>query len=442
MSPEEWNRSDRFVLELSSPTNPLDKGVEGLEPILEVFESLDEELRPDRISHTRRKVKYSRQALREHLHEAYVGPTLDIMLARSRPPELLLSFTSRTDDQGAGCAIEMMLSPLSFLGEPRRVEHIVSFVRSLAARLPLSHGMGHSFIDLCMGDDPRSRDKSEARPVYESFWLNVYGPRMVEQLGLQRVLSTPAALMEELPGGAVLWLSRPTPVDFASEEARMAQASALAHLRPERSMVSVLATLRQRSLAFSPVPIQFDPDVADILLAEVEFQGLLEKRQNVERFNRYRPPPVSEWIPAVQAPAPDVEDVKASIDTYEGHYSEQLIALFHKEVPALMEGTVEALPRLDWRLWHFGWARSLSHEQRETLVTALGAWLGRHLVEFLGGRWVPRKKLEEAAVVVGDRAWLPFLRARHALQAPDAPLDFSCSQFFRVASRLSRQQAP
>lgn len=44
-----------------------------------------------------------------------------------------------------------------------------------------------------------------------------------------------------------------------------------------------------------------------------------------------------------------------------------------------------------------------------------------------GGRWVPRKKLEEAAVAVDDRAWLPFLSARHPL--------------FRVAARLSRQQA-
>jgi hypothetical protein len=102
-----------------------------------------------------------------------------------------------------------------------------------------------------------------------------------------------------------------------------------------------------------------------------------------------------------------------------------------------MDWTPEALPRLDWRLWHFDWGKKLSASQVETLVPALGAWLGRYLVGYLGGRWVPRRKLEEAAVIVGDRAWLPFLRARHALQGQQAPLDYSCSQFFRLAQRLA-----
>ena len=85
-----------------------------------------------------------------------------------------------------------------------------------------------------------------------------------------------------------------------------------------------------------------------------------------------------------------------------------------------------------------GWGRRVSQEQRETLVPALGAFLGRYLVDGLGGRWVPRNKLEEAMVVIGDRAWLPFLRARHALQSQEAPLDYSCSQLFRTAQRLAR----
>jgi hypothetical protein len=139
-----------------------------------------------------------------------------------------------------------------------------------------------------------------------------------------------------------------------------------------------------------------------------------------------------------QAPVPDVDDVQATITTYENLYSEQLIALFHKDVPPLMQGTLEALPHLDRYLWHAGWGRSLTHEQRETLVPALGAFLGRYLEEVLGGRWLPRKKLEESAVLLGDRAWLPFLRARHALQNQESPLDFSCSQFFRTAQRLAR----
>jgi hypothetical protein len=39
-----------------------------------------------------------------------------------------------------------------------------------------------------------------------------------------------------------------------------------------------------------------------------------------------------------------------------------------------------------------------------------------------------------------ERAWLPFLRARHALQNQEAPLDYSCSQFFRVAQQFAGPQ--
>ncbi|WP_224365017.1 hypothetical protein [Hyalangium versicolor] len=425
--------------------NPMDRGFEGLEKVLEVIESLDPEVRPNKMSHVgrRRWLNYSRQTLRKRIHESYIGETFTFMLVRSHPPEIMVDFASRTTEEGVFCSLSLYLRPFSFLREPgqadKRAAYLVSFVRAMASRLPLTFGVGHSFTDLRLGTDPTVKDLSAPRPIYETFWLNVYGSATVQAIGRERLLSTPSTLMEELPHGAVLWLTRPTPADFDSEEARLAQARALVHLRPELSLDTTLATLRQRSLEFAPVPLEFDPDVADILRREADFRGVLGgKRSFVERFNRYHPPPVSEWLLASQAPAPDVDDIQAAIDTYEGLYAEQLVALFHTEVPEVMKGILEALPHLDWHLWNANWGRRLSHEQRETLVPALGAFLGRYLVEGLGGRWVPRKKLEEAAVIIGDRAWLPFLRARHALQNQEAPLDYSCSQLFRTAQRLAR----
>ncbi|MBN1205698.1 MAG: hypothetical protein JXB05_12335 [Myxococcaceae bacterium] len=443
MSPDEWNKSGSFTLDLFSPVRPHDQGFEALEPLLAAVEALSADLRPDRLYHNGRKLKYSRQKLRERFREAPSDPYTTIRLVRSQPPEVIVTLGGWEHDSRPISSVEVLISPFSFVREPgqaeRRAEQLVSFVRAVASHLPLAYGLAHSFTDVCLSTDPQTKDLSTPRPIYEVFWLNVYGPAMVQAVGRERLLSTPAFLMEELPGGAVLWLTRPTPADFESEEARLAQARALIHLRPELSLDSVLATLRQRSLEFSPVPMEFDPDVADILRMEADFHGVAGgKRSLVERFNRYHPPPVSEWLPASQAPAPDVGNVKAAIDTYEGLYAEQLVALFHTEVPHVMEGTLEALPHLDWHLWHMGWGRRLSHEQRETLVPALGAFLGSYLVEVLGGRWLPRKKLEEAAVIIGDRAWLPFLRARHALQNQEAPLDFSCSQLFRLAQRLAR----
>jgi hypothetical protein len=441
MHSHDWNKQDNLTLRIYSPINPLNRGHEGLDAVLDFVESLALEIRPDRLYLSRSR-KYSRQLVNERLHECSSGTKTGINLHRSRPPDadLWLSFFDQgSEDTHLG--IELKIRPFAFFREEgratQRAHHLISLVRAFAQRFPLSYGLAHSSTDFHLGGDPHRTGHHEPKCVYEVYWLNVYGPRMVEQLGRQRLLSTPAAHIEELPGGAVLWLTRPTPADFDSEDARLAQARALVHLRPELNLEQTLATLRQRSLLFTPLLLQFDEDVADILRWEVEARGLEHRRHLVERFNSYHPPAVSEWLPSSQAPAPDVDDVPQAIDTYEGLHAEQLIALLHKDVPTLMSGSLEALPRVDYHLWHFGWGRRLPDEEKQLLIPALGSWLGMHLVHSLGGLWVPRLKLEETAVVLGDRAWLPFLRARHALQGPQAPLDFSCTQLFRLAHRLS-----
>jgi len=76
--------------------------------------------------------------------------------------------------------------------------------------------------------------------------------------------------------------------------------------------------------------------------------------------------------------------------------------------------------------------------RRDVLEThtapALGAYLGGMLVRHLGGVWVPRQKLEESQVLVGQRVWLPFLRARRYMQSRQSLLDYSLTQFFREAA--------
>lgn len=56
----------------------------------------------------------------------------------------------------------------------------------------------------------------------------------------------------------------------------------------------------------------------------------------------------------------------------------------------------------------------------------------------LGGQWIPRKKLEEAQVRVGNRAWLPFLRAHRYMRSCQSLLDFSLTQLYREAERHLR----
>ena len=440
LHPDEWNKSDILDFELFSGVNPFDRRHEGLAEVLDVVESVDEELRPGRISFERsRKPKYSRQLMHESFAEFQFMEHTSFFLECARVPDAYFDIHGSTDDQGSVFSLTLRIIPFAWCRESGKEEEraagLVSLVRTLASRLPLSYGMAHSDTDNLLDTDPEHPGPCVPLQVEQMHWLNVYGPQLVETLGRERVLSTPAFLVEELPHGAVLVLTRPTPVDFASEEARRAQARALVHLRPDLKLEDVLSTLHRRSLAFTPIPIQFHPDVAAILLQELEFEGLFQQRQLVERYNPYHPPPVSEWLPATQQPWPDVPDIQAAIDIYEGTYTEQLLALLHREVPSVMDRSPESLPRMDWNSWRMarGW-RFL--DEKSTRVIPLGAYLGMLLVKELGGKWVPRRDLDETAVVVGDRAWLPFLRARHYLQGRDAPLDFSLTQLFREAARL------
>ncbi|WNG36092.1 hypothetical protein F0U61_22285 [Archangium violaceum] len=54
---------------------------------------------------------------------------------------------------------------------------------------------------------------------------------------------------------------------------------------------------------------------------------------------------------------------------------------------------------------------------------------------FQRGQWIPRQKLEEAQVLVGNRVWLPFLRAQSYMTSRQALLDYSLTQLYRAAER-------
>jgi hypothetical protein len=68
-------------------------------------------------------------------------------------------------------------------------------------------------------------------------------------------------------------------------------------------------------------------------------------------------------------------------------------------------------------------------------VPTIGAYLGQVLVRHLGGQWIPRKNLQEAQVRVGQRVWLPFLRAWRYMRTRQSVLDSSLTQLYRVAER-------
>ena len=417
-----------------------------LDDLLEIVERNAGEWMPTKADGGKREVRYSREAIKKQFfqrdtnHDSWM-----LQLFTEGEPELLLTFQVNQDPGSElHFYLRWRLLPLDFYRDEEhaqeRAQRLVSFIRDVARRFPPYYARGHSYADLQMGVDDSPRYDFLPTQVSEVHWLDVFGKEMVDAMGRERVLSTPAAHLEELPHGGVLLLTRPTPADFESEEGRVAQAKALVHLRPEESFDTVLARLRERSATLVPIERKWDPDIEELLGHTLRAFLLKDVQRETARLNDYRPPPVSEWMPLQQAPGSDVEDVEAALAEY-SEDAEGVVAIWYKEVPELWNGGPDSITPLDKHLWQFGYGKWVKPEGLEKrLIPAVGAYLGQVMVNHLGGRWVPRKKLDEAYVALGDRAWLPFLRARRCLgETRQAVVDYSLTKFYRAAEQHLRQ---
>ncbi|HYO58756.1 hypothetical protein [Archangium sp.] len=411
-----------------------------LEPILQALEQYADEWMPDVVEGKRRR-KYARAAIWKALEEKRDEKSTSIVLGRTKWPALYMRLGLYFPPLPPELRISLEVQPLSFFAEEARCRKFVDMVRAWASRYPVSYASAHSLADRGLADSPLfGRDMQTSirdgfDKIYEVFWLNVFGPRLVETVGRERMLSTPAHRVEELPNGSVLLVTWPTAADFASHEAREAQARAHVHLRPDLDLPTVRRTLRERSATLAPVEPRFHPDVAPLLSRVVDGVAIHERQRRISEFNAWQPPEPEEWLPADAALPPDVEDPKRAREHY-GYLAEHLVALLHTKVPSVFEATPESLTAVDYQFWHEDFPRVFErHNIDAHAVPAIGAYLGEVLVRHLGGQWIPRQKLEEAQVLVGHRVWLPFVRAWHYMRSCQSLLDYSLTQLYRVAQR-------
>ncbi|QRK05770.1 hypothetical protein JQX13_37340 [Archangium violaceum] len=411
-----------------------------LEPFLQALERYADGWMPD-VAEGKRRRKYARAAIWKGLEEGRDDVFTSLGFHRTEWPALDMTLWLWQHPRPPKLDIAVNVKPLSFFAEEERCHQIVEMVRAWASRYPVSHAKAHSADDTELAGSPRfGRDEKTSRKdgfdkVYEVFWLNIFGPKLVEAVGRERMLSTPAHRVEELPNGSVLLVTWPTVADFASKEARLAQARAHAHLRPDLDFDTILRILNERSAMLAPVKPRFHPDMAPLLSRVVDRAASHERQRRIAELNAWQPPEPEEWLPADSALPPDVEDLERAREHYSA-LAEHLVALLHSEVPSVFEAKPESLTDADFYFWREEFPTSRLREAiDEHAVPAIGAYLGEVLVRDLGGRWIPRQKLEEAQVLVGNRAWLPFVRARHYMRSRQALLDYSLTQIYRVAER-------
>ncbi|PTL75242.1 hypothetical protein [Vitiosangium sp. GDMCC 1.1324] len=431
---------DRLRLTFEGAFDPQAALESELEPFLQALEEYAGEWMPDVIKGKRQR-KYARTAIWKALEEGRDERYAHCGLYRTKWPALDMSLWLRLPPRPPELDITINVKPLSFFAEVERCRQFVDMVRAWASRYPVSHAKAHSMADTELTDSPNFGRDDETTyrdgfdKIYELSWLNVFGPKLVETVGRERMLSTPAHRVEELPNGSVLLVTWPTAADFASDEARLAQARAHVHLRPDLDYDTVLRTLRERSATLAPVEPHFHPDVAPLLSRVVDDVAIHERQRTISKFNAWRPPNPEEWRPADSALPPDVEDPERAREHY-SYLAELLVALMHTKVPSVFAATPESLTDVDYQFWHEDFPRVFERENIDAhAVPAIGAYLGHVLVRNLGGRWIPRKKLEEAQVLVGNRVWLPFVRAWRYMRSRQSLLDYSLTQLYREAER-------
>ena len=440
LSVRDLNPDDSLWFEFKGAFDPQAALESELEPFLLALEEYADEWMPD-VTKGKRQRKYARAAIWKTLEEKRDDAFTSLGLYRTKWPALDMTLRLWHPPLPPELDIFLNVKPLSFFAEAERCHQFVELVRAWVSRYPTPHAVAHSSDDMTLagfpdfGRDDETRRRDGFDKIYEVCWLNVFGPKLVESVGRERMLSTPAWRVEELPNGCVLLVTWPTAADFASEEARLAQARAHCHLRPDLDFSTVLRTLHERSAMLAPVEPRFHADVAPLLSRVVDDIASHERQRKIAELNAWQPPEPEEWRPADSALPPDVENPERECEHY-SDLAERLVALLHTEVPSVFEATPESLTDADFYFWCEEFPTSRPREAiDERAVPAIGAYLGEVLVRHLGGRWIPRKKLEEVQVLVGNRVWLPFIRARHYMSSRQALLDYSLTRLYRVAER-------
>jgi hypothetical protein len=431
---------DSFLLTFDGAFDPRAALESELEPFLQVLKEHAGDWMPDVVSGKRRR-KYTHPSFWKALEERRSERNTGLWLYRTTWPALDMSLSLSFPPLPPELSILLEVKPLSFFAEEERCRKFVDMVRAWASRYPVIHAAAHSVADRGLADSPLfGRDMQTSirdgfDKIYEVFWLNVFGPKLVETVGRERMLSTPAHRVEALPNGSILLVTWPIAADFASDEARQAQARAHVHLRPDLDFDTVLRTLRERSATLAPVEPHFHPDVAPLLSRVVDSVAIHERQRKIAEFNDWRPPEPEEWRPADAALPSDVQDPERARERY-SLLAEHLVALLHSKVPSVFEATPESLTDVDYQFWHEDFPRVFErHDIDAHAVPAIGAYLGQVLVRHLGGQWIPRQKLEETQVLVGTRVWFPFVRAWRYMRSCQSLLDSSLTQLYRVAER-------
>ncbi len=431
-------RDELLELELYCRQNPLGNGTAGVDAILTALENAGA-LTPDSFLKGKRVLRYRREAIhlaleKQSAHFHMVGAS--VTLLRKEDPKLhwLMDFKPPAAQVGFRLQLFMSFDFFTDAGAEGAAEFRRVARALIEATRPL-YAWAHERLDFELTDDPHRESMMAPKKVYQAYWLMYLGPEMVSELGYDRVRSAPVFDREEQEDGGVLILTHESPTEFATEAGRVREARLLSHLRPEIPFEEAMAELRRRDELLKPVERNWDPTIAPIYEMMLEEVPRARRYEEIARLNRTPPPVITEWTSPAWEPREYSEKEREQIERFQGLFAEQFVALLHKQIPDILKQDPSVLPKVDHHLWRFDFPGLYDRDLLDNvLMPAVGGYLGYLMVTNLGGKWVPSSRLEDVQVVVGDRGWLPFLRARNYLRSRQSLLDHSLTQFYFSAA--------
>ncbi len=235
---QDLNVEDSLDLYWDGTCDPQVDVERALEPFFQALEEYSGEWLPDFVSGKRRR-KYTRAAVWKTLEERRDQYGSSCGLSHTTYPLLGMAFDFDVQQSPWKLSVSLSVQPLTFFKEEERCRRFVELVRAWSSHYSVPYASARSQADAQLAGSPNYGRDDETLfrdgfdKIYEVYWLNVFGPKLVEAVGRERMLSTPAHWVEELPNGSVLLVTWPIAADFTREQARQAQARALVHLRPE-----------------------------------------------------------------------------------------------------------------------------------------------------------------------------------------------------------------
>jgi hypothetical protein len=177
---------DQLLLSFAGTFEPKAALERELEPFLDALETYADAWMPD-VAVGARQRKYSRAAVWKSLKEQRDENSTHVGLYRTTLPAVEVALRLWFPPLPPQFHIWVDVQPLSLFEQTERCRRFVEMVRAWATRYPAPHLSAHSMADQELADSPNFGRDDETTfqngfdKIYEVCWLNVFGPKLVEQ---------------------------------------------------------------------------------------------------------------------------------------------------------------------------------------------------------------------------------------------------------------------